>query len=201
MKKTAIIIVVLLLSLTSYSQAKFGIRGGVNLVNLTNLETKSRTDFYGGVFLAIKKSQSYALQPEINYSMQGAKLISKSALNEENKGLSDIKIELLSLGLINKITTKNNIKFIIGPFIDIRISDNVKNDEYLLEGLFPRIDVGVQAGLGYDINDLFSVEVRFKQGFIDAINENDIYEEYHVDDENFNQVIKIGVLYKFDLKQ
>ncbi len=201
MKKKLLLIAIVLMSLTNYSQARFGIRGGANFNDLTNLETTKKTNFYGGVFLAIKTSEAYTLQPEITYSVQGATLDSNKTLRVENQDLKDIKLEFLSIAFINKLTTKNNINFLIGPYIDIRVSDNVQNDGYFFEGLFPRLDAGLQVGLAYDINSSFSIEARFKQGFVDMLNENDIYEDYNLDEANFNQVFQIGIAYKFDLKQ
>ena len=201
MKKTLLLLVITLVSLTTFSQARFGIRGGANFADLTNLETNKKTDFYGGVFLAIKASEAYTLQPEITYSIQGATLNSDKILRAENSRLKDINLEFLSIAFINKLTTKNNVNFLIGPYLDIRMSDNVQNDGYFFEGLFPRMDVGLQVGLGYDINDSFSIEARFKQGFTDMINENDIYQGNNLDEANFNQVFQVGIAYKFDLKQ
>lgn len=202
MKKTLLIAFILLLSLQGFSQTRFGIRGGVNLTDLTNLETKKRTDFYAGVFLAIKASEAYTLQPEIMYSVQGATLNNDNYLMRAgNEKLADLKLEFLSIAFINKLTTQNNINFLIGPYIDIRMADNIKNDGYFLEGLFPRMDIGIQLGLGYDINDSLSIEARFKQGFIDMLNENDVYEAYPTDDANFTQVFQFGITYKFNLKQ
>ena len=201
MKKTVTLFALVLLSTFGYSQARFGIRGGVNLADLTNLETSKRTDFYGGVFLAIKASEAYTFQPEITYSMQGTTLNSNKELRVENEGLKDLKLEFLSIAFINKLTTKSNINLLIGPYLDIRMSDNVQNDGYFFEGLFPRMDIGLQVGLGYDISDTFAIEARLKQGFADMLNENDIYQDYNLDDKNYNQVFQIGITYKFDLKQ
>ncbi len=201
MKKIILIISLLLISSIAFSQTMFGVRAGANISNLSNLDTKKSTNFYAGVLLSLKKSESYTLQPEMSYSIQGAKLDSNYILAIENSNLNEIKLEFLSLSLINKITTKNNIHFLIGPFIDIRMDDNVKNDGYLLEGLFPRLDAGVQIGLGYDITSILAIEVRYKQGFADMINEHDIYQNYPLDDTNLNQVFQFGITYKFDLKE
>jgi len=201
MKKMFLLLTIVLVSLTSYSQARVGVRGGVNFADLTNLETTKKIDFYGGVFLAIRASEAYTFQPEITYSFQGATLDSNKTLRIENKGLKDLKLEFLSITFINKLTTKSNVNFLIGPYIDIRMFDNVQNDGYFLEGLFPRMDIGLQLGFGYDINDSFAIEARFKQGFADMLNENDIYQDYNHDESNFNQIFQVGIAYKFKLKQ
>ncbi len=202
MKKTLLIALITLMSLPSFSQARFGIRGGVNIANLSNLETKTRTDFYAGIFLAVKASDAYTFQPEISYSVQGATLNDTThTLRVENSNLSDVKLEFLSITMMNKLVTQNNISFLIGPYIDIRMADNIRNDGYFLEGLFPRMDLGLQVGLGFDVNDGLSIEARYKQGFVDMINENNIYQDYNIDDANFNRVFQIGITYKFNLKQ
>lgn len=203
MKKIILLTSLLLLSLSVFAQSKarFGLRAGANISKLTNLDNKNKTDFYFGAILALKINESYTLQPEFTYSQQGGTLTENNfVLNEQNERLKDINIDFLSLAVINKIQANNNIHFLIGPFIDFRIDDNVNNDSYVLEGLFPRMDIGIMAGFGFDIMDNLSIEARFKHGFVDMINEHDIFINARTDDTNYNQVFQLGIVYKFNTK-
>lgn len=204
MKKKILLTCLVLLSLSLFAQskAKFGLRAGANISKLTNLDNKNKTDFYFGAILALKINDSYTLQPEFTYTQQGGTLTENNfVLNTHNDKLKDINIDFLSLAVINKIQANNNINFLIGPFIDFRLDDNVNNDDYLFEGLFPRMDIGITVGFGYEFTDSLGLEARFKHGFVDMINEHDIFTNARTDDTNYNQVIQLGIVYKFNSKK
>ncbi len=201
MKKTILFITVFSLSITTFAQSKarFALRFGANISKITNLDTKNKTDFYLGALLAIKVSDFYTLQPEFGYSQQGGTLRENNyILAPDNAKLKDINIDFLTITFINKIQANNNLNFLIGPYIDFRLEDNINNDARVLDGLFPRMDIGLTAGIGYDISKNFSIEARFKQGFFDMINEDNIYQNARDYDDNFNQVIQLGIVYRFN---
>lgn len=203
MKKIILFASIFLLGLAvnAQSKARFGLRAGANISKLTNLDNKNKTDIYISALLALKINESYTLQPEFGYSQQGGTLSSNRLLALENERLQDVNINFLSVSVLNKIQANNNIHFLIGPFIDFRLNDNINNDGYFLEGLFPRMDIGITLGFGYDFTKDFSIEARFKHGFVDMISEGDVYQNNTRDDENFNQVFQLGITYKFNLKK
>jgi hypothetical protein len=50
-----------------------GLRGGLNLSRLTNIDyNNTKSDFYIGGFVNIKFNKYFSLQPELNYSRQGS---------------------------------------------------------------------------------------------------------------------------------
>jgi len=212
MKKTILLTAILLLSLSSFAQARFGLRAGANFVDMTNLDSKKSTKMYFGAILGVKISESYTLRPEFTYSRQGATL--KHAEDEipaeDNyseylvEGNSkNINIDFLTISFINKITTSSNISFLVGPFVGFRIDDNL-NDETWFEDAFPRLDIGLIGGLAYDISDNFSIEARYQRGLMDLIHEGDINKvgvDNYSDKSNHSETIQLGITYKFDLKQ
>lgn len=213
MKRVLFVTVIIFFSLTSFAQARFGFRGGVNFVDLTNLESEKSTKTYLGVFLAIEASKSYSLRPEITYSRQGSTLLhaeEEFALNDDYsahliKGNSkDINIDFINISLINQIKTSANIIFLVGPFVGIRISDNL-NDEYFFNDLFPRLDIGLAGGLAYDISKDISIELKYKRGFTDLIHEENLRRDSNlpkiVQSSNHSETFQIGVSYKLSLKK
>ncbi len=203
MKKIILFTSIFLLGIavTAQSRVRFGLRAGVNISKLTNLDNKNKTDFYISALLALKINESYTLQPEFGYSQQGGTLTSNRLLTIENERLNDININFLSVSVLNKIQANNNIHFLIGPFIDFRLDDNINNDGYFLEELFPRMDIGITLGFGYDFTKDLSIEARFKHGFVDMLSEGNIFYQNTRDDENFNQVFQLGITYKFNMKK
>src|SRR5687768_8618867 len=79
MKRIIILAVVLVLTVQGFSQRRnvqFGIKAGVNLANFNDetYTTGSRTGFHGGFLAHVHLNPNWALQPEIMYSTQGAKM-------------------------------------------------------------------------------------------------------------------------------
>lgn len=203
MKKFYFLLLFLIANI-AFSQVTFrpGIRGGVNVShysqdNLTrydygyydyeygnyysesySLDYKSKVDFYIGLIGNIRLSRFYALQPEINYSRQGSKVKS----NYNNIGNQTITVSYLGAQLINKFYIKKfNLQ--VGPTLDFVVDNN-----FDLEN---EIDLGITAGIGFDINKNLGVEARVKKGFVSAV---------YFGDHNTNVVFQAGLYYTFDMK-
>ncbi len=54
--------------LTSSSKIKFGLKAGLNVSNLSNMDMNSKAGFYGGAFVNIPVSKDFSVQPEVLYS-------------------------------------------------------------------------------------------------------------------------------------
>ena len=80
MKKTAILSASLFLFFTATAQqAHFGLKGGVNVSQLhfndAQISSDSKVGLHFGVLAHIHTSKTWALQPELLYSLEGAKKI------------------------------------------------------------------------------------------------------------------------------
>jgi len=214
MKKSIIVALVCFFGLTqANAQVSFrpGVKGGLNFSHFTqtddpNQRFTSKTDFYVGVLGALKLSKVYTLQPELTYTRQGAK---NEYFNPNDNIVykNTINISYVSLGIANKFTF-NKFNFLVGPTIDIRVTDkkknlgyvdyDVNNDGFYDNGIyndynsFNGIDFAFFAGLGYDITKNLGLEARIKKGIIP------------IDDNNWdytNVVFQVGATYTFDLKK
>lgn len=185
----------------SFAQVKFspGIRAGVNFSHFSDserysyynpydfqngqnpyLDYQTKTDFYIGFIGNIRFAKFYALQPEINYSRQGAK-INTNINNWNGKTLS---VSYLSLQLVNKFYF-NKFNIHAGPTLEFVVDKKNFDPEN-------EIDLGITAGLGYDITKNFGVEARIKKGFVFV----DSYNANHT-----NVVFQAGVYYTFTMKK
>ncbi len=104
MRKITLIAFVLFIGLaTSQAQVKVspGIRGGLNISTLTNIDdNSSKTDFYVGGLVNIKFNKFFSVQPEINYSRQG----DEGRYFENGRYYSEkVRIELCNTGSSCKI--------------------------------------------------------------------------------------------------
>ncbi|AZA52419.1 porin family protein [Chryseobacterium sp. G0201] len=198
MKKTALLLFALFTTL-SFAQVTFnpGIRAGANFSHFTNNENqtfywpdyqdanmnmdfKTKTDFYIGFLGNIRFAKFYALQPEINYSRQGAKF----ETNVNNLNGQTLSVSYLGLQLVNKFYF-NKFNVLVGPTLEFVVDK--KNFEPDNE-----IDLGITAGLGYDITKNFGVEARVKKGFVP------VYSFY---DNHTNVTFQAGVYYTFNMKK
>ncbi|WP_027387018.1 outer membrane beta-barrel protein [Chryseobacterium gregarium] len=200
--KKIISLLTIIISGLSFAQVTFnpGIRTGANFSHFTNQEDyayywadnsyypeasvnmdfKTKTDFYIGLFGNIRFAKFYALQPEINYSRQGTKL----ETNVNNWDGRMLTASYVGIQLVNKFYfNKFNIHF--GPTLEFLVEE--KNFEADNE-----IDLGITAGLGFDITKNFGIEARVKKGFVPV---------YYFNANHSNITFQAGVYYMFNMKK
>ncbi|MDR6966078.1 hypothetical protein J2X31_000071 [Flavobacterium arsenatis] len=177
---------------------KPGVKAGVNFARFTQSDNPNerfygKTDFYAGIFGALKLSRVYTMQPEIQYSRQGSGIeyIDSNNIKHDDK----INISYLSLMLANKFTfDKLNIH--VGPTFDIKINDTKKelnsydNYNYYDDDYSNGIDMAIFIGAGYSITNNLEFEARVKKGIIPV---NDGWDSE-------NMVFQLGLAYTFDTK-
>lgn len=194
-----------------------GIRGGVNFSHFTEgdgyenygpyddrpAEYSSKTDFYVGLYGALRLTRYYTLQPEINYSRQGSK-VEWSEYDDATSRYIDydrkVDVSYISLGVINKFTFSDKFNIHVGPTIDI-ITDKSRNNfnsydaydygyyDYDTES---DIDLAFVLGVGFNFTKNLGIEARVKKGIIP------VYDFW--DDNHTNVVFSAGLNYTFDLK-
>lgn len=172
------------------------------------VETSSKTDFYVGLYGALRLSKFYTLQPELNYSRQGSKL---EAFNYSTASHSyvpyskQIDVSYISIGLINKFTF-NKFNLHVGPTIDVIVDknrdqfnyyDEPMNDPYYYSDYDfydteSDIDLAFVLGVGYNFTKNLGIEARVKKGIIPVF---DFWDNNHT-----NVVFSAGLNYTFDIK-
>lgn len=200
MKKATLIVLVLFSGLlTSQAQLRVspGIRGGLNLTNLTNFGSSDyKSDYYIGGLIELKFNKYFTLQPELNYSRQGAKT---RELSYDEFGIREEKYNLdyVTLGAVAKFHFGGQgFHVLAGPSVDIKTSDNFPNFSDLAGA-----DLAFVGGLGYSMSNGLTFEARFKNGLIDIYgyedldNNDDDY--YYYDDVILNYAFQFGVSYTF----
>ncbi len=176
-----------------------GPKAGVNIANVSDMDSKTLVGAYGGAAFSIKFNERYALQPELGFSMQGA--------TEVYNTKEDLKLTYFTFGVINKIYFVEGFHFLIGPEFNIKINDTfsdwydseIYDDEgnYLGDTDAQPFDFALVGGLGYDLPFGLTLEARYKLGLLDV---NDFF---NIDDDKSskNQVFQIGIAYKFHLNK
>lgn len=168
MKKT-ILVTVLLVAISMNMQAqlvKFGIKAGVNYanqtgseitVNNTNYQTDAITSYHAGLIAEIKLVDSFAIQPELLYSTQGATY--KNAGEEFRNELGYLSIPVLA-----KINLNKFVSLEVGPQASFLLSER-NNFDVKDANTF---DFAVVGGLGLNITKNLFIQGRYGLGLTDA---------------------------------
>lgn len=201
MRKIALIAFVLFIGLaTSQAQVRVspGIRGGLNISNLTNFDSDPKSDFYAGGFVEIKFNRYFTLQPEITYTRQGAE-VREFEIDGPGSRTVNYDLNYISLGAVAKFHFGGGGFHILGgPSLDIKTDDNFPQYEYNPVGT----DLSLIGGIGYSLPNGLTFEARFKQGLIDIYGYDGIYDDnyYYYDDVILNTVFQLGISYTFKVK-
>ncbi len=199
-KRVLLTILMFAIYIAAQAQVKvrFGIRAGWNTANISNTDGRYVNSFYFGVYPAIKFTENYTLQPELNFTSQNVNLYYQIDDYDDQT-----KMFIHGLTIINKFYIAERFHFLIGPFFDIKIYEGwhdryEDNEDYYYdnpEDLLRYVDTGIVGGFGFDIIPNLSIEARYKQGFVD------MYEWWFdgtTENLHLNQTFQVGLSYKFD---
>ncbi|MFH6956053.1 outer membrane beta-barrel protein [Flavobacterium aquidurense] len=185
------------------AQASFkpGLRGGLSLSTISEMHADYRPDFYIGGFGEINITKRYALQPEINYNRQGSNNVDRNYTDPDNgteKVISqDLKLDYLSLSIMNKFTFGPGFQVQFGPALDILLNDNLAFRK-------EQNDLAFVTGIAYRMPSGLALEFRFKKGFLDVLDSdyyhNNSNSHYLFGDYNTNINFQIGISYSFETK-
>lgn len=166
------ILIVLLVGI-NYSIAvaqnvNFGIKGGLNLSSLTGdvSDLDSRTSFHFGAIAEIEISETFSIQPEVLFSSQGAK---DSQFDEE------LRLNYLNLPIMAKYFAASGLSIEAGPQIGVLLSAKSEFDgeEEDVEEAFNDLDLGVNFGLGYKLENGINFALRYTVGISNVLDEGD----------------------------
>jgi hypothetical protein len=163
------------------SEVKFGAKAGLNIAKISgDIENeKSLIGAHLGVFAEIKLTNKFAFQPELLYSMQGAKIEYSESTPDYYYSYKDKnKLGYLNVPLMAKYFVTNKLFFEVGPQIGFLIS--AKNDYEETETLFgttdyfsgdvdiksnlKSVDFGLNFGLGYEFTSEIFASARYSVG-------------------------------------
>ncbi len=122
-----------------------GIKGGVNVYNIHNDNSTtydSKVGFNLGVLGHIHVAKHLAIQPEIEYSAQGAKYTT---------GNGSIKLNYVNVPVLFQYMWDNGFRLQAGPQAGLLISakSEIDNNTVDIKDAMKPIDLGVSFGAGY----------------------------------------------------
>ena len=190
MKKISLLMFAFFLVFASYAQsAKFGLKAGLNAATLSNnqgVDFNTKLGFHAGLLAHIHLAPSWALQPEVVYSSQGAKYTINDV--EHELGLNYINIPLQVQYMFN-----NGFRVQTGPQLGILASvkdkmNDVETGNFTSDDFKP-IDIAWSAGLGYLTYSGFGIDARYNFG-LNNINDAGTASRR-------NNVFQVGLFYLF----
>jgi opacity protein-like surface antigen len=151
MKKIVLIALFALMGITMQGQA-FGVKGGFNFSNLTGENSDDYnvyTSFHVGVLYEIELLKHVKIQPELLYSVQGAK-----RKNDE------IKLNYFTVPAVLKIYLNDGFNIQAGPQFGMLLSES-DNFEAFKSKTF---DFGFTGGVEFFVTDGLFVQARYYYG-------------------------------------
>jgi hypothetical protein len=167
-----------------------GIKGGLNIADVTSLNGDNRLSGHIGLYIHSKLSTQWSIQPEIYYSGQGQQF-PVNPRDEATLALSYINIPLM---FQYHATRQFYLEF--GPQIGFLLSANVKNngDKWEVDDSFNKVDAGLCFGIGIQATRMLGFYARYNAGLADISKEDNTF---FGDRDRYNRVGQIGVSVNF----
>jgi hypothetical protein len=152
---------------------KFGIKGGLNLTNLSSdhfTDNHLKAGFNVGIFSKIPVTPGFSIQPELLYSVKG----SKTDYNNFVEGTGEYRFNLgyVELPLLAVVNLTKNFSIHAGPYgayltnaivKDVNNNGTIQSITDLNANDFNRWDFGLAGGVGFDIEN-FTIGARYNYG-------------------------------------
>ena len=190
MKKTIIFTAAFFALISANAQTTtFGFKGGLNASSISsnpgNSDLKTKIGFNVGLLAHIHTSNPlWAIQPEIYYSLEGAKSNSNS---DVSYGLGYLNIPVLAQFMFD-----NGFRIEAGPQVGFLMNANYKlnNTTTTVTNNYRKANFSIPVGLGYLSGSGLGVDARYNFGISD-INNTSSSTKIH------SNVFQIGLFYQF----
>ena len=189
MKKICLLVLLLVLSFSTFAQTQLGIKGGLNINdiedNVAPNSTATRIGFHGGLLAHIHAAPKLAVQPEMVFSSQGAKY----TLNGFN---GDVITNYLNIPVLFQYLAKRGFRLETGPQLGLLLEGKIKRNNGNssdLKSIMNEADFSWAFGIGYLSRTGLGVDARFNLGLTDVFEQGGR--------ESKNRVWQIGLFYQF----
>lgn len=142
--------------------AKFGIKAGTSLTSYSGKDSDGaayKFGFNGGVMANFAFNDMFSIQPEVLYSMKGAK--------DDGNGDYRVNANYIDVPVLAKIATgSTGLFFELGPQVGFLASAKAKdgNTTQDIKDSFKTVDFGYAAGLGFQVSNAM-IGLRYNGGF------------------------------------
>lgn len=194
MKKVLLIAALILTAGIANAQLKFGVKAGANISNVGFDDTDNKVGFNTGVFGELKISK-FAVQPEVLFSMQGAKY----DIGSDGKG--KIELNYISIPVMAKYYVIPGLSIEAGPQIGFLMSAKDKADgeeDFDMKDFMKKTDFSINFGVSYELPVLpVGIFARYSLGLTDLYDESKLEPMERDGDYGKNRIFQIGAFVKF----
>ncbi len=149
----------------------FGVKAGLNNSNFTgDADGDAATSFYVGGFVDLAVSESFHVQPELLYSMEGA---------------DESSVSYLKVPIMGKYYVAESFNLQFGPYIGFKVA--AEND--FTDELVKSMDFGLGIGAAYELTNGLFFDTRYNLG-LQNVSEVDGFDMK-------TTCIQVGLGYKF----
>jgi hypothetical protein len=190
MKKYILPLVLFCLVAASSQAQKWtpGIKGGLNITDVTGFNGDNRLSGHVGLFLHGRINRMWSIQPEILYSGQGQRYL------VEPTGTTTLALNYIQIPLLFQFHPVKQFYLEFGPQIGFLLSANVKNDDRKSEvdQYFKKVDGAIALGAGIQVTPMLGFYARYNAGIADISKDSNPY----LYRDNYNRVGEIGLAIK-----
>lgn len=200
---------------TTSNPVKFGLKLGINFAKLTDsedsgdIDSKARVGVNVGGYIFYKFSKKFAFQPELLYTTQG---LVNEGQSEGNEFKITYKLDYIAIPLMFKYYPAKNFNVEFGPQLSFNVSKKIQAkgygesvtydlDEFFdandIDAKTNTFDLGLNFGLGYELDNGFNFGARYSLGMIKVIEGADLVDSYGNSENIKNSVFTFGVGYTF----
>lgn len=163
MKRLILTVFAAFFAVTTYAQGiDLGIKAGANFASITDASgLKNKTGLHAGVFLGLKFNDKVALQPELLYSQQGAKL-----------DIGKFDLDYINIPVVVKYYLVKGLNVQLGPQFGFVVNDKISDaitevSDAITEA--ESFDFSGVVGLGLDLPLGIRIDARYNIGFTDVV--------------------------------
>lgn len=214
MKKLLFSAILLATGIVNAQEIKYGAKLGLNISNFSGdvTDSKSLIGAQFGGFAEIKISDKFAFQPELLFSMQGAKSkYTETYLGDTYSEESKTKLNYLNIPVLAKYYISDKFAVLAGPQFGILMSAKEDydvsetysgiTDSYSesvdVKNFYKSLSLSFNLGASYSFTDNLFVDARYNLGLSSiAKNYTDEFGDSYSSDIK-NNVIQLSVGYKF----
>jgi Outer membrane protein beta-barrel domain len=171
MKKILLtLITIVAINATVNAQMRFGVKGGLNLANvsITNasgITPKSSLFFHGGIVLDASLSESISIQPNLLFSQKGYSLDASGATSKATFNYIEIPVNFL-------YNATDALTIGAGPYLGYALSGSAKTtingqtrtDDIDFDNDAKRVDYGLNITAGYEVIEGLVISANYSLG-------------------------------------
>lgn len=186
MKKVILLVACLAMSVGAFAQDwSYGLKGGINLANITDLDAKMKPSFHIGAFAEYRISDFFGIQPEFVYSRQGS-------FEKVGNVKEWLRFNYINIPVLAKIYVLDGLSVNLGPQFGLLLNSKSKakgSGSTLTNKIdgSKGLDVSFAMGLSFNLDYNWFIDARYNLGLTDV--------NKHFDGKN--GVLQVGVGYRF----